>query len=480
VGDPLRLFAATLAAVAFAASCDMTRERPPAGELEASAGPTAALHYRARLAPALDRLDVEVCTGAPEALELRPGRDEAAYRLRHARSVQPRPARRVYPDGHGMLTIGPGPGLRCLVYAVSLSDGGELSAFVRHRGEALVSNVNAWLYRPEKRTSDVEARLALELPEGMAAALPYPRDARGEYVLDAAAFRFDAYAVFGRFARGRVVHARGALDVVALDGAPEPATLAAWAEHHLASLEPLSLERGALPNTLIVLDAPRGLEPFGSVARGGTGSVLALVPANMGPAELSEHWMLVHELSHFALPFVRREDAWLSEGFATYLQEVLPSRAGKRPQRTTLGLLAGALARVETESEGLKLADESPELSRRGHYRTVYWGGAALCLVLDVALLTRSHGRVGLVELAARLRAADGARGLWSADALVAALDAELGEPVVGPLVARELARPFPDFRAALYALGVREDAVQPDLDDAATRALRTRVLGAE
>jgi hypothetical protein len=480
VGDPLRLFTALLAAVAFAASCDMTRERPPAGELEASAGRAAALHYRARLAPELDRLDVEVCTGAPEALELRPGRDEAAYRLRHARSVEPLPARRVYPDGRGMLTIGPGPGLRCVVYTVSLSDGGELSAFVRHRGEAVVSNVNAWLYRPEKRTSHAQAHLTLELPAGMDAALPYPRDGRGEYVLDAAAFRFDAYAVFGRFTRQRLVHARGALDVVALDGAPELATLAAWAQHHLASLEPLALERGALPSTLIVLDAPRGLEPFGSVARGGAGSVLALVPATMGPVELSGHWMLVHELSHFALPFVRREDAWLSEGFATYLQEVLPSRAGKRPQRATLELLAGALTRVETESEGLTLADESLELSRRGHYRTVYWGGAALCLILDVALLARSRGRMGLVELAARLRAQDSARGLWSADALVEALDAELGEPVVRAIVARELARAFPDFRAALFALGVRDGAVQPDLDNADTRALRSRVLGAE
>ena len=45
--------------------------------------------------------------------------------------------------------------------------------------------------------------------------------------------------------------------------------------------------------------------------------------------DLRTDWTATHEFSHLLLPYVSRRDRWLSEGLASYYQNVLRARDGR-------------------------------------------------------------------------------------------------------------------------------------------------------
>ncbi|HET9329827.1 MAG TPA: hypothetical protein VFO23_04805, partial [Steroidobacteraceae bacterium] len=49
-------------------------------------------------------------------------------------------------------------------------------------------------------------------------------------------------------------------------------------------------------------------------------------------AQLQSDWVLVHEMTHLALPDTGEEHAWLSEGLATYVEGVARVQAGNRSE----------------------------------------------------------------------------------------------------------------------------------------------------
>ena len=49
-------------------------------------------------------------------------------------------------------------------------------------------------------------------------------------------------------------------------------------------------------------------------------------------AQLLGDWVLVHEMTHLALPDTGEEHAWLSEGLATYVEGVARVQAGNRSE----------------------------------------------------------------------------------------------------------------------------------------------------
>jgi hypothetical protein len=61
------------------------------------------------------------------------------------------------------------------------------------------------------------------------------------------------------------------------------------------------------------------------------GLIRITVGREVTPAELLNDWVLVHEMTHLALPDVGPEHAWLSEGVAVYVEGVARAQAGNRP-----------------------------------------------------------------------------------------------------------------------------------------------------
>jgi len=151
---------------------------------------------------------------------------------------------------------------------------------------------------------------------------------------------------------------------------------------------------------------------FGMVRRGGGSSILLLPSPDATAAQLEADWVAIHELSHLWLPPVQPSDRWISEGIATYLQEVLRARCGLQSRERAWTRLQEGFERGRRSGTGLQLASESRYMNRTGAYHRVYWAGAAFALETDVRLRENSNGQVTL------LRAINDAQRVWGAEAL--------------------------------------------------------------
>jgi hypothetical protein len=417
-----------------------------------------------------------VCFEGPAPAELRPGVDGAAAHLRFARWLSPGAVRRL-PVLRGRIQLGEAARDACVSYGVELTESGYMDSAVRRFGPNVLASPNVWLWRPERRTKDATATLHIELPEGVQAAVPWPRQG-SRYVLGPEVFRFHAHAAFGPFEPLLETHAGVEIQIANLADSlhVDAQGLRRWLR---AAVDLSALGPGGSPSSrLQVILAPvsRAMEPvpFGTVARGGDASMVLFVAEQATETQLVRDWVLPHELSHLFVPYVAREHAWFSEGVASYYQEVLRARAGILTESEALQNLARAMRSAAGEGTGRTLAEESRDMHATHAYRPVYWGGAAYFLIADVRLRQETKGAQSLDEVLGALRR-DEEQESWSLPALLARMDDLAGRSLFVPLAAASLNRRFPDFEPTLNALGVEGDALR---DDAPLAGLRAAIFG--
>jgi hypothetical protein len=167
-------------------------------------------------------------------------------------------------------------------------------------------------------------------------------------------------------------------------------------------------------------------------------------------AQLLSDWVLVHEMTHLALPDTGEEHAWLSEGIATYVEGVARVQAGNRSE-------------VDVWAEELRSMPRGlPEAGDRGldHTHTwgrTYWGGAMFCLLADVDMRRRTQLSFGLQDaLRAVLRASGGLATDWPIERVLRTGDAAVGTKTLEELYAQMKDAPVaPDLGSLWRDLGV-------------------------
>jgi hypothetical protein len=428
--------------------------------------------YEIKISDGLERLDAVVCFEGETPRELRAGKSEGAERLAYARWLGPGPKHRLSVE-RGRIQLDAKPH-GCIGYGIKLHEGGSLGSAVRRVGRDLLASPNSWLWRPERRTSDASATLTLSLPPHVRALLPWPK--RGSvYQLDAETFRFDSYAAFGSFTPVHTEQRGVAIEAALLDGelAIDGEAAGRWLR---AAVELVWTSAGAFPArslSAVIVPSGRSVDPvpFGMVARGGGASLVLMVGGQASERALLRDWVLPHELSHLFIPFLPREHAFLSEGLASYYQELLRARGGLFDERELWSRLARSLRDAARSESSGTLGEESARMHVSHRYRRVYWGGAAFWLLADVELRSASHGHASLDTLFARLRSEGANARVWRADELMARLDELAGLTLFSRALAEIGAQPFPDFEPTLRALGVREEGGRLELDDAAPLA---------
>lgn len=184
------------------------------------------------------------------------------------------------------------------------------------------------------------------------------------------------------------------------------------------------------------------------------------------PAQLRADWVLVHEMTHLALPDTGEEHAWLSEGIATYVEGVARVQAGNRDEADVWREELRAMPR------GL------PQANDRGmdHTHTwgrTYWGGAMFCLLADVEIHKRSANRFGLQDALREILARSGGLAAdWPIGKVLRTGDAATGTTALEDLYARMKDTPVsPDLPAVWRSLGVEPAGATVRLDDAAPLA---------
>ena len=126
--------------------------------------------------------------------------------------------------------------------------------------------------------------------------------------------------------------------------------------------------------------------PWAHVRRGGGSHVIVYVKEDAEPGEIYSDWTLFHEFAHLYHPYLHSGGRWISEGLASYYQNVYRARAGVvDPGYAYDRFLAGLeRGRRENRDAGFRPVTEG------GRMRT-YWTAAALAFEADRQLQRDGH-----------------------------------------------------------------------------------------
>ncbi|MFK7984680.1 MAG: hypothetical protein AB8I08_01535 [Sandaracinaceae bacterium] len=422
------------------------------------------LHYRLSSDAALQTLSIQTCFEGQPPPWLSPGIARASMALLGARDS----------DGAVLSVVDGRIDLRslgrdaCMTYRLDVDRARSASRFSGRYGRDVVTSAGAFLWRDLRRTPRGGATARFDLPPGLSAAVPWPRQG-SVYRLDASAFRRASFIALGELHPVEITRQGARVRAVRLGPDPwtlDDAGLRRWLE---TAVDGISTVQGRFPvEDLLIVLAPlagRGMG-FGMVRRGGGHAVGFQMGRRSTFEDLTGSWVSWHELSHLQLPALPQRDAWLYEGLATYYQEVVAARMGFKSEADAWGALRQGFERGSNSRARGPLSEAAEGMMQTGAFSRVYWSGTAFALEADLAL--RANGS-SLDE--ALTRAAPSWRGstrLWNSDEVCAAWDRPLDSDVLGALRSRyAAARRFPEVGPALSQLGVPVEGAM-ELDDAA------------
>lgn len=408
------------------------------------------------------------------------------------------------------LTLRARNGFRSILRAVESCEGDRLS---RRANMRLPREVSCVRYRAKLPPSDSDSRLAGALPSGVLMTSPstwlwLPQLAHEDTVqvevagdvrvsapwLQQAPRRY----VFGTSPQSsRSVVVLGAFDEISLDrlGASKlaayvgpsegRATVSAWLDAALRASAPDESGSGCLPNPdmhVVVIDVGggRGPVPFGHVIRDQGETVRFFVNTSRPLDEFVYDWTAVHEFAHLKIPYVTGRQKWISEGIASYYQNVLQARSGQYSELEMWQRLTRSFSRGAESGHGTTPNGTAQEDFWRVRMM-VYWSGAALALHADAELRHRTAGESNLdVALDALAACCLPSPDTWRGETLFERLDELVEQDVFVPLYRRfadtEGMPPTAELLARLGVVGVGDQA---RLDDDAPWAHIRRAITA-
>jgi len=442
--------------------------------------PLRAHEYTVRIDAGLERMVVEA-RFEPAASRIRARSRNADRYIEDARDCANGARLRVRNRELGL----PAGGIRCLEYAVDLADAARNERRNRSRdADSVVVSPATWFWRPALEDDD-EIIVRFESATGSNVSVPWlPVDGqRDTYRLTASPESARAPAVFGDFTYIERTVAGATLRISLLGELGNDEEVVDWLA---ATANNVTLAYGRFPNpspTVVVI--PVGNRswgespvPFGRVIRDGGETIELFVNENRPIGDFYADWTATHEFSHLMLPYVRSRHRWVSEGFATYYQNVLLSRAGQYSEQKAWQRLYEGFERGR-KSVPSQSPNETAANRTRGGTMKIYWSGAVLAMMADVELRRRSGGSEtlddALAELAACCLPSDRS---WSGPELFAALDRFVDAPVFMPLYRRYAdERGFPDYRETFRLLGIDVAGGTVQLnDDGEPAALRRSI----
>ena len=390
---------------------------------------------------------------------------------------------------HGEHMRLPEEGLSCLRYSVNLE---KVVAAERRNAslsdQNIIVSADAWFWRPELR-GDEQIIVRFNLPESLAVSATWKTvpGERNTYRLMNSLRSSAAVAAFGKFeyVETQVPGATLRITIMQPTAEIDTARIVEWVR---ATANNVVLAYGRFPNpatnvVIVPISGRRGRNDsaviFGHVIRDGTETIELFVDQTSPIADYYDSWIATHEFSHLMLPYVSSRHRWMSEGFATYYQNVLMARANQYSeaiawQKLWEGFERGRLSRPELSPNGAARAGIG------GATMKIYWSGTAIALMADVELRQRSNGAESLDTVFEKLQQCClPSDRSWSGTELFRKLDSLIDEPVFMPLYRQYASAPgFPDVESLLSRLGVdvRDGNVQLQ-SNAPLAAIRSSIM---
>lgn len=369
----------------------------------------------------------------------------------------------------------PENGISCLNYTVDLARAAKEQRNNRLlEAGNIIASPSHWLWRPELNNG-TSIQIEFRLPENVRVSVPWQQAINSDttYLLSASPESANAPAVFGNFDYRKIEIPGAVLRVSILNGINpmDNDRIARWIE---ATSTDVTLAYGRFPNpspqvvVVAVGDGrsnSRSVVPFGRVIRDGGETVELFVDQTQPIDALLGDWTATHEFSHMMLPYVDSRQRWISEGFAQYYQNVLLTRSGAYDEQYAWQKLYDGLERGRNSRPELS-PNEATAAGIRSSRMKVYWSGAAIALMADVALRERSNGRESLDTVLNEFQACClPSANVWSGKDLFEKFDSLVDEPIFMPLYRRYAdTAGFPDTIPTLRKLGLEIDDGEVDI----------------
>jgi hypothetical protein len=195
---------------------------------------------------------------------------------------------------------------------------------------------------------------------------------------------------------------------------------------------------------------------YGRVTRRDGETVELFVDPERPIEEFYTDWTATHEFSHLMMPLLSQRYRWISEGFASYYQNILMSRAKRYTPEFAWQRLSEGFERGRESRPDLSPNDAASGGIRQARMK-IYWSGAAIALLADITLRQRSNGEESLDKVLGQLQSCclpSGRR--WSGPQLFEKLDTFVEAPVFMPLYRKYADEEgFPDVARLLPDLGI-------------------------
>ncbi len=456
----------------------------PRAVAQAPTPPTHAWRYAFTVDPGVTTLRATVCFDGASPELLVAGGNAAWDHLRGAVYLAPGTIVPLPHDADGISLAGVPPNA-CVRYeaALDLPLGRPSFLGLRTAEGGVVASSNLWLWYPATRDTAAEVTARFELPPGIHVSVPWPTTEAAPsalaptYRLDATVFSREGYLGLGHDPVGAVSLPGGTLSVARFGplltpGAPDPRP---WLEASGAIVTGLYGTFPAQRAQILMVGQSDAREPvpFAFTSHAGDDAVLFLVDARGTQAALGGDSTAVHEFVHLGQPVMPDEALWLDEGLAVYFERVLRARAGQIDARTVWAYLDAGFGRGRADRTGRTLTEDSAALHVDNHFGRVYWAGAAIALLGDVALRSDTAHPRTLDDVARALaRCCRDRSRVWTLDEILSEMDRAAGRAVFVPLARRYAhASDFPDVEETYRALGVRVRDGRVDFDPRAPLA---------
>lgn len=388
---------------------------------------------------------------------------------------------------------------RCLQYSVGLNKTATNSRTrARYAGvRDIVTSPDHWLMLPDDE--DTLVRVVFILPEGVNVSVPWKPSStdfadkalagvdveEGSSSLRAEGYEFrhreissNAVTAFGRFQKEIVNVPGGELRVALLrtKHKVEAEKMLRWLSDAASNV---SQAHGKFPmvSTQIVVvpvnDSAAEPVPFGHVIRNGGEAVQFFVDTDWSLDSFLGDWTATHEFSHLLMPYVR--DRWVSEGFASYYQNVLMARGEVYTPAKAWRKLHEGYGRGRMSAPGMSPRSAS---MRNGGLMKMYWSGAAIALMGDVQLRQLSGNKESLDTAMRKIRLCClPSRKAYSDKEFFALLDSYTGQTVFTDLY-NDYANSagFPDVRKLFTQMGI-ETSGDVKLVDAEMADIRDSIM---
>ena len=358
-------------------------------------------HYKVRISKNLKTLYVEASFGNISFYHLYAGSESAAKNTKNVRLISRGKTTKYYPDSHE-IELNRNARNTILKYEFDISSaiGRGRWASAHKVGSDIVIPPDLWLWRPYELEDNEHIKVEFDFPDNINFSVPWQKTGPNTFLIDRTPYNWPATAAFGTFRVDTVTVPGCKLAVAILDGdySITKNEILQWIKNAASSV---AMVYGSFPvKNAQVLIIPGGRRsepvPFGMVVRGGGLSVQFYIDPSRPLEEFITDWTATHELCHSLLPYINREQMWLSEGLATYYQYVLMGRDGRLTEQQAWQRIYNGFQKGKRNSTGRSVKHTAENMGRYHAYPFVYWSGAAMMLKADVALRKKSNGKKSL------------------------------------------------------------------------------------